>query len=226
MADLRNFAKIDLGYFENPKTGSFLEDDPRVLILHLRAILYCRAHLTDGTFPIRQVVRLACASYCGSQCEGECDVCKATQCGLLRRVDSRTALVHDYLEHQDSAEQAERRTAAGRKAAEARWSTDANRNADGNAEKRRDEKSIGGRKRAPETALPDDWKPNTGHQDFANAHGLDMSTEAFRFRNHAHANDRRQRNWDAAFRTWLSKAKDYAPPKAAANRNHLPEAWR
>lgn len=174
MADLRLFAKLDLGYFENPKTGGLLESDPRVLILHLRAILYCRQHLTDGTFPIRQVVRLACASYCGSHCEGQCDVCKATQCGLFADLGRTTARVHDYLEHQDSAEQASRRKRAGQKAAAARWgnSDDADGNADGiangnadgsakgNAEKRREEKSSNAQARPTNPGVQaafDEW---------------------------------------------------------------------
>lgn len=150
MADVRTFAKLDLGYFDNPKLADFVEDRPRIPILHLRAILYCRQHLTNGRFPIRAVVRLAYASHCGSHCDGQCDFCAAAQCGLFERIDDRTAMVHDYLEHQDSAEQALKRKAAGQKAAAARWGSSsdakgnadgiANRNADGNAEKRREEK--------------------------------------------------------------------------------------
>ena len=71
--------------------------------------------------------------------------------------------------------------------------------------------------RTPEHAIPDDWKPTEKHAELATTKGLDLDEQAFRFRNHAIANDRRQRNWAAAFNTWLSKATDFAPakPKAA-----------
>jgi hypothetical protein len=86
-----------------------------------------------------------------------------------------------------------------------------------------------GKRRAPETPLPESWKPNQTHREYAEANGLDLSAEAFRFRNHAIANDRRQRRWDATFTTWLSRAKDFAPKRqqsALAERIDLPEAWR
>lgn len=89
-------------------------------------------------------------------------------------------------------------------------------------------RKTGAKRRKPETTIPDEWKPNTSHQEQADKAGVSLSDESFRFRNHALANDRRQRDWDAAFRTWLSKAKSYAAerPKPRADRSHLPEAWQ
>jgi hypothetical protein len=82
-------------------------------------------------------------------------------------------------------------------------------------------------RRSPEHPLPDDWRPTPKHQAYAAANGLDLDREAFKFRNHAHANDRRQRQWDATFTTWLVKATEYAPKRPAlAERTDLPEAWR
>lgn len=228
MADPRFFAKLDVGYFDNPKVVDFIEDQPRVLILHLRAIVYCRQHLTNGRFPIRSVVRLACASHCGSHCESQCDFCAAVDAGLIVRIDERTAEVHDYLKHQDSAERVAARKAAGQAGAASRWggSGDANRNAKRNAnrnakrnavpnaeERRGEESSSDGKRRAPEAPIPEDWTPTDGHRQYATEHGIDLSSEAFKFRNHAIANDRRQRDWDASFRMWLAKAKDFAPAR-------------
>lgn len=84
------------------------------------------------------------------------------------------------------------------------------------------------RRRSPERPIPEDWKPTTSHQAYAEEHNLDLSTESFKFRNHAIANDRRQRDWDASFRMWLATAKSYAAerPKPRADRSHLPEAWQ
>ena len=150
MGDTRPWYKTDVGYFDNPKVADFMEDEPRVPILHLRAIAYCRQHLTDGVFPVRRVARLAYATYCGSECESLCDVCRATQNGLFDRACDGTYSVHDYAEHQQTAEQAGKRKAAGQKAAAARWGAgegassdakgNANRIAKSNTEKRREEK--------------------------------------------------------------------------------------
>jgi len=61
-------------------------------------------------------------------------------------------------------------------------------------------------KKKPATALPATWKPNSRHHEFAIANQLDISAEVERFRDHAEANDRRQANWDASFRMWLTAA--------------------
>lgn len=64
-----------------------------------------------------------------------------------------------------------------------------------------------GERRSPERPLPAGWQPNGAHLEYAKKKNLDLDTEAERFIFHAQANDRRQRNWDAAFRMWLTKAK-------------------
>lgn len=71
-------------------------------------------------------------------------------------------------------------------------------------------------KRAQEHPIPEDWQPTPKHAEVAKERGLDLAEQAFRFRNHAIANDRRQRNWNATFNTWLSKATEYAPQKTKA----------
>lgn len=82
------------------------------------------------------------------------------------------------------------------------------------------------RPRAKTTPIPDDWQPTPGHATYATEHHLDLNSEAFKFRNHAIANDRRQARWDATFTTWLAKARDYATPKPTATRKPgLPEGW-
>ena len=69
-------------------------------------------------------------------------------------------------------------------------------------------------KRKPETPLPATWQPSTPHRQFASSNGIDVEHEAEQFRAHAAANDRRQRDWDAAFRSWLGNAKKWARPAA------------
>ena len=61
-------------------------------------------------------------------------------------------------------------------------------------------------KRKPEIPLPDDWAPKPAHVALARERGVDGRHQEAQFRAHAEANDRRQRDWDAAFRVWLGNA--------------------
>jgi hypothetical protein len=67
-------------------------------------------------------------------------------------------------------------------------------------------------RRSPERGIPDDWEPTAEHRAKAEAKHLDVTFLAEAFRNHAEANDRRARNWDAAFRNWILKATPGTPP--------------
>jgi hypothetical protein len=69
-------------------------------------------------------------------------------------------------------------------------------------------------RRSPEAALPDTWKPTAAHEEKAREKYLDVNLQAETFRNHALANDRRARNWNAAFNNWLIKATAGTPPKS------------
>ncbi len=62
-------------------------------------------------------------------------------------------------------------------------------------------------RRRPERPIPNDWAPNEKHFRQAQEMRADLAHEAERFRNHAQTHDRRARDWDAAFRNWLTKAK-------------------
>lgn len=72
-------------------------------------------------------------------------------------------------------------------------------------------------RRKPERPLPDSWKPTTKHYELAQGKRVDIATQVTAFRNHAQTHDRRARDWDAAFRTWLNKARPSAPAGGAAN---------
>jgi hypothetical protein len=63
-----------------------------------------------------------------------------------------------------------------------------------------------GERRKRELPLPNDWAPTSAHKEYADKNNLDLEMEAERFQLHAQANDRRQRDWNAAFRMWLTKA--------------------
>lgn len=130
MADKRYYAKIDVGYLDNPKIAPLVEAQPRSVLLHLWCITYSRQHGTDGIVPMRIAMRHACAA--------QCDLDVLLQNGLLVQVDALHVAVHDYLEHQDSAASLKKASDLARRAAEARWSDaagDAERIAEGNADR-------------------------------------------------------------------------------------------
>ena len=63
--------------------------------------------------------------------------------------------------------------------------------------------------------LPDDWGPSETHATKASELGLDVESEAERFRLHAQANGRTQLDWDASFRLWLSRAVEFGGSASA-----------
>jgi hypothetical protein len=63
---------------------------------------------------------------------------------------------------------------------------------------------------AADTRLPGSWEPNSDHQSRALRCGLDLEREAEKFRAHADENERRAKNWNAAFTRWLIQASEYA----------------
>lgn len=62
-------------------------------------------------------------------------------------------------------------------------------------------------KASRKTPFPEAWKPNAAHREKATGLGLNVDTEAERFRLSAEANARVYASWDAAFHTWLLNAK-------------------
>lgn len=113
MTDKRAYFRVDVGYLSNPKVAYLVEDYPRAVLLHLQCIAYATQHATNGFVPMRLAMRQACAE--------QCDVDLLVQCGLLLRVDERNVEVHDYLEHQRSANEIKSASDKGKRAAEARW---------------------------------------------------------------------------------------------------------
>jgi hypothetical protein len=139
MADKRPFFKMDVGYFDNPKIQAIIDDHPRAVLLHAKCIAYSRQHLTDGVVPLRVAMRAVCAT--------DADGIAAGNAGLLIALGDGNVLVHDYMEHQQSAESVKAVSQAQSQKARKRWDASGNAdgtaisNASGNAEKRREELS-------------------------------------------------------------------------------------
>ncbi|WP_454044394.1 hypothetical protein [Cellulosimicrobium sp. Marseille-Q8652] len=114
MADKRAYAKFDVGYLDNPKVGPLLEDDkPYAVILHAASIMYAAQHLTNGVVRVKTLLRKTGAS--------QDDVRALFDAGLWHDLGDGQAEVHDYLEHNRSAEQAQKATDKARKAAQVRY---------------------------------------------------------------------------------------------------------
>jgi biotin operon repressor len=82
------------------------------------------------------------------------------------------------------------------------------------------QRSTTHRGRKPETTLPDGWSPNEKHRAYANEQRLNLEHEAGQFVAWVQSKDMRYRDWDAAFRTWLGKAKAFGramPPQQVRN---------
>jgi len=61
-----------------------------------------------------------------------------------------------------------------------------------------------------EVPLPDDWEPSESHLLKAKkVRVADLGLEVEKFKAHAEANDRRQKNWNGAFTQWILS--DYCP---------------
>src|SRR5690606_10313593 len=65
-------------------------------------------------------------------------------------------------------------------------------------------------RRKPESAIAEDFSITPEMRAWAKAktYTVDLDRETFRFINHAHQNDRRCRDWVAAWRNWIDKAQE------------------
>ena len=129
---------------------------------HLASILYSAQNQTDGVFPV-DAIKMLCMIYSD---EDEAAITALFEVGLWINHPDGMAEVRDYLEHQTSAKDIDARSEAAKKAAKARWGTNAERNAERNAkrnaeEKRREEK----RKEDISMAEPASGPATTDHFD-------------------------------------------------------------
>ena len=134
-------------------------------------------------------------------------------------LDLRFLVFCEHCEHDEQAryKKEDKKPSRGSRASVTRATpvvpSSARRSGDGDGDGDGDGKRVRGRVRSPERPLGQDWQPNDRHHDYARKHNLDLDREAFRFRHHAAANDRRQRDWNAAFSSWLDKARDFSPQR-------------
>lgn len=245
--DARGWSPVDFGYLDNPKMLEVLDQSPVAALMHLASILYCAQHLTDGHITPGVARRKVGGSKDDEQTLIDAGMwhTEGHTCAVCPQPEPRKVYVHDFLQHNRTAEKAKRRSEAAKRAAERRWSesSDANRIADRtadrmpdalpiampgdanrNAERERErEKERGGSRRSPSRPIPDDWAPSDSHREKCAKERIDLEREAEKFRNNALAKDLRYANWDRAFTNWLSK--DWVS-KIADPSQSTPSYWR
>lgn len=62
------------------------------------------------------------------------------------------------------------------------------------------------------TQIPADWEPKPIHLEIATEYNLDPAFQLRSFRDYYQANGKTHKDWDAAFRVWLNKAKSFQRP--------------
>lgn len=123
MADKRAYAKMDIGYLDNPKMLDVLEESHTAVLMHAASILYSAQHLTDGVVPVKLMQRKVGGSH------GDVDLLSEVglwhqqghDCAECPDPPERSVVVHNYLEHNRSEAEANRLSKAGAKGAKARW---------------------------------------------------------------------------------------------------------
>ena len=126
MADKRAWAKVDLGYLTNPKMSDILDASSTATLMHLASILHSAQHLTDGHVSPKAMQRAVGGSDADASAliaaglwhapGHDCDDCPQPEDGKV--------YVHDYLEHNRSAEDAEEVSAKRSEAAKKRWAVE------------------------------------------------------------------------------------------------------
>lgn len=232
MSDKRPYAKIDTGYVLNPKwfqveryLRSVLRIDERIVIrnairaareAHLASILYCAQNVTDGEFPVETIKALAIIQ----TDEEEAAITALFEVGLWVNLPGGMAEVHDYLEHQTSAEKIKQLRAAGRKAADARRAkTATNRSTNRSTEEKRREEKLTppnggvGADRATRIPLPFEVTPEMKKWAADNCPDIDPAASTEQFVDYWRARsgkDATKLDWNATWRNWLRRDQEWA----------------
>lgn len=159
MADMRPWAKLDVGYMTNPKTYALRNAISNAssnaasnagacalaLCMHVSSILYASQHRTDGHVPIELMKALNQGGDAQVDALAEVGMWHLTghDCPDCPDVSPGQAYVHDYLDHNPSSKDATKASEKARKAAHARWNAPSNASSNADRmpkEKRREEK--------------------------------------------------------------------------------------
>lgn len=113
VTDRREYIRLDVGYFDNPKVAEVLDDRPYAVLAHVASMAYARQHRTDGVVPVKLIMRKVGAS--------DDDVKALVALELWVDIGGGRIEVHDYAKHQETREVIEARSSAAKKANRVRW---------------------------------------------------------------------------------------------------------
>jgi hypothetical protein len=126
-ADYREFVRVSVDLPLNPKLATI--DNPAAGWAYVVSLCYCGQNLTDGSFPMTVLLRLAGVetTIAGRLVDAGLWHLPEHSCARCPEPMPGMAVVHDYLVHQRSADEAhslrDARREAGRKGAATRWSS-------------------------------------------------------------------------------------------------------
>lgn len=202
--DKRLYGRFTLDFADSPKIAPLSDAAFRALV---EMTLHSRRMLDDGFVDERIALRKWKKKAIEELCTND------TVSPSVFKVDGGFR-IHDFDEHQQTRADIEKKRTAGSKGGQASAQARASAHAEPLSKlitETESETSSSTKKRGaqrkPETELPDDWTPKAAHVSYALERGVNGRHEEAQFRAHAAANDRRQRDWDAAFRMWLGNAK-------------------
>lgn len=158
--------RLDVDFAENKKVAALSD---KAFRFHVAGLCYCAQHLTDGHVSARGVRVVAAVLNAPAR------TAELVESGLWDEDAGGDGFrIHDYLDHQRSADEAKALSAAGRTGANARWNKNrstngsaggnANRNAEVEVQKKKQEP----RAHAPEHPTPT-WQPAFGVSNPAEA---------------------------------------------------------
>lgn len=88
-----------------------------------------------------------------------------------------------------------------------------------------DSSSKPSKRRTSKTLIPEDWHPSEHHMQTASERGIDLVTEAEKFKAYADSHAKRYANWDQAFNNWLLNASNFNKPQQQGYRNKAQERY-
>jgi hypothetical protein len=213
--DDRTYVRLHDGFDEHPKVAGLSNKAFRT---YIEALCYCSRNLTDGQISFAVAKKLAPPHvWAELHCSGLVEVPGEVRDGYV---------LHDYLEHQRSADQVkqykEAKRTAGSKGGKARAAAQAESKqmlkqtskqtgSKFNPETETEtEKELGARKRG--APAPTDFEITDAMRAWAqnNAAGINLDSETPRFLDHHRAKGSKFSDWTAAWRNWMSKAVEYA----------------
>lgn len=221
-SDPRLYITVHNGMPEHPKVVALSDKAFRGLV---ELWCYCSRNLTDGKVPAAVVSRTFPPK----------TLRELLAAGLIRE-DGTSFEMHDYLEHQQSAQKVadlrERRREAGRKGGRARGEAQAKSKQvleqnsspvqpDTDPDTDTQKTSSSGRDASRPTRLPDSWTPTPEHEKRAAATNVELDREVVKFRAYCDDRGRTSQSWNSAFTQWLIKAAEFA-----ARDNHRPRTSR